>query len=205
MGWLIALAVVTALALIPVGASIRYEKEQFSLKLRVGFLNFSLAKGKKEKKEEKQPEKDLETTQKAQKAQESQKPAEKKQKRPMKDYLPFLHLALDFLGSLRRKLRINKLYGKVILSGDDPCDLATGYGAAWAAVSNIMAYLNQIFVIEDQNVNVECDFTGEKTVYSGRVDLTLTVGRIVSLGLTYGIRAFKEFLIFKKRKGGAAL
>ena len=252
MGWLIALAVLTVLGAIPVGISLRYEKEKFGFQIRLGFLTFSLPKGKKkEKSAKKQPEavsKAEETVPQTQKTAQPEKapetekaetgavpsaqppkkktagtqpeeapeaaekappkapsPPQKESKPPfrMKDYLPFLHLAVDFLGSLRRKLRIEKLFVKVILAGDDPCSLAQLYGMAWAGASELQALLNRIFVVQDQDLDLRCDFTAEKTVAEARVDLTLTIGRILSLAVGFGIRALKEYMIFKKRKGGA--
>ena len=201
MGWLIALAVVTALALIPVGVSLRYGDTGFSLKLRLLFFSLKLPGGKKKKKEkEKKPEQ--------KKPEPVDGPGEppgkqKKPRRSMKDFLPWIRLGLDFLGSLRRKLRIEKLYAHVILAGGDPCDLAINYGRTWAGASTLMAQLNRIFVIRDQDVDISCDFTAEKTAVTARLDLTITVGRIISLLVLYGIRALRQYLIF--RKGGASL
>ena len=48
------------------------------------------------------------------------------------------------------------------------------------------------------------DFTAEKTVIYARLDLSITVGRLLSLGVRYGIRVLREFIrITKLRKGGA--
>ena len=123
----------------------------------------------------------------------------------IKSFLPFIRVGIDFLKSLRRKLRIEKLCFKVTLAGQDPCDLAVNYGRTWAGASALMSNLNEIFVIRDQDLDIQCDFAAEKTVISGRADLTLTIGRILGLAVVYGFRVLKEFIIFKKRKGGAAL
>ena len=51
---------------------------------------------------------------------------------------------------------------------------------------------------------MECDFTASETLVLARVDMTITLGRLLALIVVYGIRAVKEFLtIQKKRKGGA--
>ena len=201
MGWLAALAVLTALALIPVGVSLRYDGDRPIIKICVAGIKIPLPQGKKKKKKEK-PKKEKEPVPEEKKPKPA--PAKKKKKRrPIQDFLPFLRLGLDFLGSLRRKLRVEKLWAKVTLAGDDPCDLACNYGRAWAGVSTLMAHLNRILVIKDQDVNVQCDFTAEKTAVSARLDLTMTVGRILSLVLGYGVRALSVYLKF--RKGGATL
>ena len=206
MGWLITLVVLTAIALIPVGASFRYEKEKFGIYIKVLGISFLLPLGKKKKPENQ--EKKEKTPKKKEKEEELPTPPpekkKKKKKLDLKAYLPFIRLAIDFLGSLRRKLRLEKLYAKVILAGDDPCDLATAYGYAWAGASNLMAHINRLFVVGDQDVNMECDFMAEKTLAEIRVDLTITIGRAIGLAVGYGVLALKEFLIFKKRKGGAA-
>ena len=127
------------------------------------------------------------------------------QKTDIRIYIPFVRLVLDLLASLRRKLRIDKLSIKLILAGEDPCNLAVNYGRIWAGLTTLLGHINQAFIVKDQNLDVQCDFTAEKIVASGQLDLTITIGRLLSLVLLYGFRALKEFLIFKKRKGGAAI
>ena len=253
MGWLITLAVVTGIFLIPIGASLLYENEKFILRIRVAMLKFTLnlnkSRDKKPEKTTKMSKSDLdpepnpsdsslENTLEQQKGTLRQALAEKKQakleakealrraeeaekkteqpKKPqeapqppskpgIRIYFPFIRLALDLLSSLRRKLRIEKLYLQLILAGNDPCDLAVNYGRVWAAATTLLGHINQAFVVKDQNLDIQCDFTAEKMKASARLDLTITIGRLLSLAVLYGARAFKEFLIFKKRKGGAAI
>ena len=210
MGWLAALAILTAIGLIPVGVSLTCENSDFLIKLRVLMFSFDLPRGKKKKEGAVQPEAEKKEKKHPQKPEPEPEPepetkpaAAPRQKHSLKDYLPFVHLAFDFLGSLRKKLRIEKLWAKVILAGEDPCDLAVLYGRTWAGVSTLMGNLNQIFMIKDQNVDVQCDFTADKTKVSARLDMTITIGKVLGLAAGYGVRALKEFLIFKKRKGGA--
>ena len=231
----ITLGVLILILLIPVGVSLLYEGGKPVLRIRVCFLNFALNLGKKsgkkkkpEKKPKKQPEiqpeiqpepqpdpalqqalhgeqEKLKAAAKGKGSQPQSPETPKKEKTPLSAYLPFVRLAVDFLGSLNRKLRIEKLYLKLILAEEDPCDLAAHYGCAWAGASGLMTLMDRIFVIKDRNIDIQCDFLADRTFLSGRVDLTITIGRILSLALCYGIRALKEFLIFKKRKGGAAI
>ena len=206
MGWLIALAVLILIGSIPVGASLRYGQEKFQMKIRLGVLNLSLPAGGGEKKKKEAPEK------KKKEPQDDGMPPppprkKEKVKRPLKDliedYMPFVKLAFSMLGSLRRKLRIEKLYAKLVLAGGDPCTLATNYGRTWAAVGTLMGNLNQILVIEDQDVDVQCDFEGSKTRVEARVDLTISIGRALGLAVHYGALALKQLIILKNRKGGA--
>jgi len=51
---------------------------------------------------------------------------------------------------------------------------------------------------------VECDFTAEKTLIDAHLELTITLGRLMHLGLRHGIRVLREYSkIVKLRKGGA--
>ena len=130
--------------------------------------------------------------------------SEKKKGGPVTDFLPLVKVLLKFLDGFRRKLRVNVLELKLIMAADDPCDLAVNYGRAWAAVGNLMPSLERVFVIQKRNIEVECDFTADKTRVLARLDLTITLGRI--LGLVFALigRAGIELIkIVMKRKGGA--
>ena len=121
-----------------------------------------------------------------------------------KDFLSMIPIVLDFLGDFRRKLRVNRLELKLIMASGDPCDLAINYGKAWAAVGNLMPQLERVLKIQKRNVEVECDFLASETKVIARVDLTMTLGRMIAAVCKFAFRAFVEFLnIKKKRKGGA--
>ena len=110
-----------------------------------------------------------------------------------------------FLDVFRRKLRLNLLELKLIMASDDPCDLAVNYGRAWAAVGNLMPQLERVFIIKKRDIEVECDFTASQTLVIARLDLTITLGRLLNAVLVFAVRALVQFLkIKKKRKGGAA-
>ena len=109
------------------------------------------------------------------------------------------------LGAFRRRLRVNVLELKVIMAADDPADLAINYGRAWAAAGNLQQKLEQFLVIKKRKIDIECDFTASQTLVIARLDLTITLGRILVTVVFYGVKALIQFLnINKKRKGGAA-
>ena len=138
-------------------------------------------------------------------APEPKKKEKKEQGGSWTDFLPLVKVALDFLTGLRRRLRVNVLELKLILAGGDPCNLAVSYGRAWAALGNLMPQLDRFFVIRKRDVEVECDFTASKTLVIARLDITLTLGRLLALVVVIAFRALIIFLqIKKKRKGGAA-
>ena len=111
---------------------------------------------------------------------------------------------LDFVGMFGRRLRINTLNLKLILAGGDPSDLAINYGRGWAALGNLMPLLDKAFVIQKRNLEVECDFLADKTTIVAKLDLSITIGRVISLLIVGGIPIVREFIKLKKsRKGGA--
>ena len=205
-GWLIALAVVAGLAVLPLGVSAKYDAAGPLVRVIAGPVRLKVfpseKKEKKPKKEEKRNEKKSATGEK--KPPQEQKPEQTEEGGSLRDFLPLVRIALDFLGELRRKLRVDRLELKLILAGDDPCDLAVNYGRAWAAVGNLFPLLERAFVIKKRDVEVECDFTSDETLVTARLDLTITLGRLLSLVARYGIRALREYVKIKNsRKGGA--
>ena len=202
MGWLIAAGVIFLLAIMPLGISAVYDDAGPLLKAIVGPVRIKLypSKGKKTEKEPKPK------TKKKKKASSPTPSAQKKKGGSFQDFLPLVQAVIEFLRTFRRKLRVKRLEMKLIMAADDPCDLAVNYGKAWAAVGNLMPQLERLFVIKKRNVEVECDFTADKTLIFAKLDLTITLGRLLALAMVHGIRILRQFLtIMKTRKGGAKL
>lgn len=201
-GWLIALGILVLLAILPVGVCLIYDADGLILFLLFGAVRIKLfpraSKDKKEKKEK--PVKKQKKSNTAPK----QKPVEKKKSGgKITDFLPLVDVGIKFLGSFRRKLRVKRLTVNYVMGGGDPCDLALNYGKAWTAVGNIMPLLERIFVIKKRNIQVQCDFTAPSATIYARLDITITIGRVVGLAVKYGVLALREFLKIKN-KGGAS-
>jgi len=213
MGWIITFGILILLAVLPLGARIRYDAGGLLVRLVLGPVKLTVyPRPKKEKKEKKEPEKKQEAAQKQEEnlpkppqPPKEEKQKEKKQGGSLTDFLPLVKVALDFLGDFRRKLRLDDLYLRLILASGDPCDLAVNYGKTWAAVGNLLPVLEQCFVIRKKDVEVECDFTASQTTVIARLEITITLGRLLALLAVYGFRGIKEFITIRnKRKGGAA-
>ena len=209
MGWLVTLGVLILLAVLPLGIHIRYDEDGVLGKLIAGPIKILLfPKPKKEKGEKKEkPKKEKKSPKKKKKtstaAPTGQAPAKKKGG-PVTDFLPLVDVALGLLNDLRRKLRVDCLELKVVMAGGDPCDLAVNYGKAWAALGNLQPLLERVLVIKKRDIDIECDFVAPSTLITARVDITITLGRILALVAVNGFKAVKELLkIMKKRKGGA--
>lgn len=205
MGWLIALGILVLLALLPLGATARYNADGVNVKIIAGPVRIQVVPGKKkdplDKKSHKKSKKEKKKT-----AETGETEAKKQEKGgSVKDFLPLVDTALDLLNAFRRKLRINRLEMKLIMAADDPCDLAVNYGKAWAALGNLMPLLERAFVIKKRDLEVECDFEASETVIIARLDATITLGRLLGIVIWYGVRGLKQYLnIQNKRKGGAS-
>ncbi len=217
MGWIITLGIFLLLAAIPLGASVRYDSDGIRVRIIASFLRFTIIplprRKKKPSKKAKTADADSAPMPKEPAPESAPKPkesvpetAEKKKGGSWRDFLPLARTGLDFLNQFRRKLRVNNLQLKLILAGDDPCDLAVNYGRAWAALGNLLPLLEKVFVIKKRDCEVECDFTANETLVTAQMDVTIRLGQMVSMAAHYGIRVIKDLLVLKKkRKGGAVL
>ena len=210
MGWGIFFTGALLLAVLPLGVFLCYDEAGVLAKVVAGPVKITLfPRPRKEKKPKEKTKKKKAASQSDGLPTPPQPPKqapEKKQGGSWTDFLPLVQVALGFLGSFRRKLRVNRLDLKLTMAGDDPCDLAVNYGRAWAAVGNLMPQLERLFVIKERNIEVACDFTASQTLVEFRMQVTITLGRLVSLAVVYGVRVLRQFWKIKtKRKGGAAV
>ncbi len=198
MPWIIVLGVIAALAILPLGIGLLYDTEGARAWLIIGPVRYLLFPGKKKKSNAPK------SSSKARNSAAAKKQTEKKKGGSLKDFVPLVYMVLDLLVDFRHKLRVSRLELKLILAGDDPCDLAVNYGKAWAALGNLMPHLERYFVIKKRDLEVECDFNSNKTLVYARLDISITVGRLVCILLCHGVRILREYLRIKKISEGGA-
>lgn len=195
MGWLIALGVLLLLAVMPLGVRFLYDSDGPLLQILAGPLYFKVFPSDKEKPKKEKPKKQVKKT--------TGKKVTKKKGGSLSDFMPLVRTALNFLGDFRRKLRVRRLELNLVLGGGDPCDLAINYGKAWTALGNLWPRLEQIFVIKKRDVEIQCDFEASQSLVTACVEVTITLGRLVTLVTVYGVRAIKELIKLQNiRKGG---
>lgn len=200
MGWLIALAVIALLAVLPLGISAQYDVQGPQIWVIAGPVRLKVYPGKRKKDDQQKTGK---TETKVKKKDGAAAPKEK-QGGSATDFIPLVKIVFDFLADFRRKLRVNLLELKIQLADGDPCDLAVNYGRVWTAIGNLDPHLERFFVIKKKNIQIQCDFMAEKTLVIARLDLTITLGRLIVQLFRHGSRALKELVkIMKLRKGGA--
>ena len=201
MGWIIALGVLVLLAILPLGVSFLYDSNGPVASVLAGPLRIVVFPSKKHKPKKEKPKKATQKENPNSKA--GTKGSKSAKGGSLKDFMPLVQTALDFLGDFRRKLRIRRLELNVILAGGDPCDLAINYGKAWAALGNLWPRLERIFVIKKRDVEIQCDFEASQTLVTARLEVTITLGRLLALVVVYGFRGLKEFIKLQNiRKGG---
>ena len=208
MGWLIALGILVALAVLPLGVSVVYDCDGLELDVLVGLLPIHILPKKKDAPPKEKKKKEKKTVKKSKKKTAptaSAEPQKKKKGGPITDFIPLVKTLLELLDTFRKKLRVKRLELKLIMAADDPCDLAINYGRANAALGNLWPLLERCFVIKKRNVEVECDFEASETVIIARADVTITLGWLLGIVIWYGVRAIKEYFQIKnQRKGGAS-
>ena len=210
MGIWIAAAIVLILAVLPLGVCIRYNDAGFLLKVIAGPLKITVFPRKRKQKKQKKKPDQVKKGQQIESSASEEKPPRPPEAQPeqkekggsLTRFLPLIKLGLRFLGDFRRKLRLDNLYLRLLLAGDDPCDLAVNDGRIWAAVGNLMPRLERLFVIKKRDIQVECDFAASETCVVAHLDITITLGRLLVLALVYGVRVLIEFLSMKRKGGG---
>ncbi len=197
---LIVLGILFLLAIVPLGANVRYDGGGARAYLVAGPVKLLLYPRKPK---EDKPQKD--------KKKKKQKPAQEKKPEPqakeekstggsVKDFIPFVKLGLRFLNEFRWKLRVNRLKLKVILAAEDPADLAVSYGKANAALGSFWPMLERSLRIGKRDVSVQCNFEAEKTLVFADLKITITLGRVLALAVKYGIQALAQFIKLKKQE-----
>ena len=210
MGIGIAIAVLVVLAFLPLGIHIRYNDSGFLLRVIVGPIKITIFPRKKKPKNQKVQSSKKTSEKKTEAAPLGGNPppppepqSEHKEKGgSLTRFLPLIKLALEFLGDFRRKLRLDDLYLRLVLAGDDPCDLAVNYGRVWTALGNLMPQMERLFVIRKRDIQVECDFTAEEVSVIAHLRITITLGRLLMLAVIYGIRVLIELILLKRKGGG---
>lgn len=204
---LVILAVLVLIGCIPVGVDAAYGEGGVLLSAKLGFLKLQLLpkKPKKEKpaKPPKPAKKPSPPPAHEPPATPAAQPEQKKFKIPggFDGLLRLANLALETLGDLRRKLRVEELRLHVTFAGDDPADAALHYGQAWAAVGALMPALDRLFVIKKRDISPILDYNREQMSVDAHLILTITFGRALALGLKAGLGFLK--LLNDSKKGGA--
>lgn len=196
MGFVITAVILLVLCLIPLGIQGQYRSGDARLHLLIGPIRIALNRQKTT--EKKKTDKDTFASHEVKK--------EKLSLKSITRYKPLVQPVLKFLADFKKKLRVRNLQLKVVLAGGDPCDLSIQYGRAWMALGNLMPYLERFFVIKKRNLEIACDYTGEKTTVDFSFSLSITVLRLLQILIYHGVSILRQYgKINKNTKDGVAL
>ena len=187
MGWLIALAVLLGLVVfiicLPVGVRVTYDQED--MKAWYTVLSIRVAEVDLEEDDKKLSLKKILKSARRSPQKERPHPKMHTSHNKIKEFWDDLLLLLDFYWGLLEVAVLKRLDVKLILTGDDPCDLAVQYGQAWAAVGTLLAGLESLVAIGKRYVDVQCDFVGTESCFTARLDFSLSFGKLLAYMLRY--------------------
>lgn len=179
MGWLIAAAVVALIIFFPLRIRVVYNADGLLAWLNFGPFRYWLYPEKEEPK----------------KGKAKSGSAKEQSFGDLDGLLDKLKEVWDLLDFLRQRLKIRILRVRLRLADDDPYALSLNYGRAWAAAGNIIPCLEELFTIKKREVDIYCDYEGESTELFMKLDIYLTVWRLIALLASYA-------KLMNNRKGG---
>ncbi len=210
----IVLAILVLLALLPIGARVRYDGEA-KVVLAVGPIRLQLVPAKPKtrkqlakealKKEKKQAAKAEQARKKKAQALIAKPPEPPKPAEPLPDKLagliPWAKLAVRAVGELfHRRLTVTKLVIRAALAGGDPAKTAQTTGRAWEAIGIALPILDRAFRIKKREISIWPDFLASKTQVEAELHIRFLLGSLIGYAVKYGFGAIKILLAQKKAK-----
>lgn len=199
------LLVLWLISLLRVGGIVEYSEQGVLIQLRIGPFKVELLPGKP--KEEKPPKREKKPK-KEKKKKAKQKPPEEKPPVPLKEkvggalslFRELLPVALEAVGKLFHRLRVDELVLHLTWAAEDPADAAMGWGAAQAALGTLWPLLDKCLDIKKRDVDIAVDFERTQPIIYARGSLSYTVGQLVSLGAAAGVKALAAWLRSRRKR-----
>lgn len=185
--FLILVAVLILLLLIPVGIRVRYQQEKLRLWYTIGPLRLP----HRPKDSDKQKKSKTSKINIRKVFSESIK-ANRKYDSIFGDFLAELKTVLGLFWNLGPRLRVKRLVLKLHLAGENPAAVAMQYGGAWAAIGGLIPILEEAFVLKKRELDVDCDFSGEKTTLDAKLDISIGLGRLLLCLVRHAMPALEQ-------------
>lgn len=191
---LILALLLVAFNLIPVGVDAAYEDEAFSLRLKAGPVKITVLpkkpKPKKPKKKKKKEEADDDAPEDGKKGRLKLSPSE---------ILKLVRLALEAVGSFRRKLQVDLLRLHLRLGTDDPYSTAMTYAWLRAAIGGLMPLAERTLTIRERDVRLGAEFIEPGVSARARLILTIRIGQIAAIALVFVWKARATLIAILKK------
>ena len=202
-GWIAlgsVLLVLLLILLIPVGVLLTLKDGQLGLRLKIWLFKLDMLKKKPEK-----PKKKPKKARKTQK--EKPKPEKKTGGLDFKslisekgDLAELIDLVKAFISKALRGLRVNKLYVDLTLATGDAAKTAILYGQLCAILGMTLPYLYKWLRIKRDRWNILPDFAKDKHELALTLDVTLTIGRALAIGIAALRMVLKYYWPRRNRK-----
>ena len=206
IGWLVALVLLALFLFLKVGVRFLWNSDTSILKIRVGFLRFSLATGEKKKKKPKKKKTENRPTAQV----TGQAPSEGKAKQQKKPMSPALKSWIRAV--LERRGELLALIGKVLKSptldllrlhiaaGGDDAELQ--YGKICAGLGAGLPVLYNIFRVKKDEIQVICRYDLPKMEIMAEVEATIMIYEVFAIiGAVIGLLI--KIYLTKKRNDKA--
>lgn len=178
--FLIVLAVIILIMLIPVGVVADYGNEGLKLSFKAGFIRISPDFSKKKPKNDSKPKK------------------KSKLDFSLDEWVQTVKLALKTVGRLGRKIVFERIRILFVSSAPDPYDTAMRYNAVSAALHTLVPLFEQKFTVRSRNIELFTDFDSEKSILEFGFTMTLRIGQILLLAFSAGASFLKIYLNRKR-------
>ncbi|MBP1737357.1 MAG: hypothetical protein H6Q60_1238 [Oscillospiraceae bacterium] len=193
-GWIVLAGVLCLLVLLlwsRIRGIVIYGQDELSVRLKWGFFSFYVypPKEKKEQSKKKQSKKDEQTKNKSERG------------GTLSLFRELLPLAIDVLGDLKRTIRVDLLYMRVVWGADDPAEAAVGFGAVNAAVGMIFPILENHFTIRTRQIETAVEFNQRVPTVFVRAKISLRVGSAILIFIQVLRRGFP---VYQKWKAGTS-
>ena len=193
---LIILAIIVFILILPFGVKAAYLDEEPYLAARVLCFNIRLlpAKEKKEKPEKKKkPAKPKKEKKKKKKKNEEAGEAEgeAKKKPSVDELLELARIGLDALSSFRRKLTVNSFMLHFVAADEDPYNAAMMFGYVNTALGVMAPLAEKSFNVRQSDVRTAVSFEITEPQIDAELTVTISLGRILAVGLAAGFKFLK--------------
>lgn len=184
--FLVILAILLALMLLPLGVAILYEESGLAAWIKVGPIPFQIfPRSEKAKPKKKAPPKEDKAEKKGGKLE------------LVKAALPLIK---PTLAGVKRRLVIRDLELLVTWAAANPADAAIGYGYANAALGMLWAVIDENFKVKKSRLGTRVDFdTQSPTVYL-KATVTTNLWRLLTLILPLSLRFYQNYKVQQAKK-----
>lgn len=185
--FLVLAAVLILVLLIPVGIRVRYGQEKMQLWYSIGPLRIRHhAKDSDDKRTSKASKTNI------RKIFSESINANRKYDGVLGEFLAELKTVLGLFWKLAPKLRIKRLVMKLHIAGENPAAVALQYGGAWTAIGCLLPVLEEAFVLKKRELDVDCNYSGDKTTLDAELDITIGLGRLIFCLIRYVMPALEQ-------------